>query len=285
MLNFKLFQICFEKSQFQDVKGPFVPFDNTDNEFPELREFHCFRKAAGWPDIDWEDPYRGFAKLDAWGFFGPRWEEKLKYPGEEINRTIIENANYDVWIFNHARIVSCLTLNVWEHGDIFHPGISMVARALLKIMGYDPRVVDFLMTEKNTCYCSYFVAKHQFWKDYLQFLIGLSGATLELPAKEREIFLSSAAYVRDKSLNLFPFIVERMFSTFLLLRSLEYNVYSKKVDFFVYGEKLKNSRETLESLSRLKSQIVLKKSDDLLKVWHDMRTSFLQDNPNILNLD
>lgn len=285
MLNFKLFQICFEKSQFQDIKAPFVPFDNTDNEFPELREFHCFRKAAGWPGVAWGDHEGIVSKLDAWGLFGPRWEQKLKYPGEEINRTISENPNNDVWIFNHARIVNSLTVNVWEHGEIYHPGISLVARALLKIIGYDPVFVESLMTESNTCYCSYFVARRQFWRSYIQFLTMLYEATLLLPTKEREIFLSSANYARDRSLNLFPFITERMFSTFLLIKSSEYSVCSMPSDFGVYGENVEKIEQILQSLNKLKLIAISHNSTDLIDIWNKFRLYILKENANILNLD
>jgi hypothetical protein len=285
MLNYKIFQICFERDQFNDVIYPLVPFDNTENEFPELREFHCFRKAVGWPSINWQDNECVVSGLDAWGFFGPRWGQKLKYSGEEINRSISENTSHDVWIFNHARIVNSLTLNVWEHGEIFHPGISSVARALLKIRGYDPAVVDSLMTEANTCYCSYFVARRHFWKNYLQFLVELCEATYELPANERAIFLNGANYARDRSLNLFPFIVERMFSTFLCLKSTQYKVYSRTSDFNVYGEGIAGLADVFQSLNKLKMIAISHNSNDLLDIWNKTRLYILKANSNILNLD
>lgn len=275
-MNYKIFQICFEPRQIELVQSPLTPFDNTANERPELREYHSFSKAYDTGAVD---------GLDAWGFFGPRWEGKLKYSAEDIKRTIDENQNQDVWIFNHARVVNSLTYNVWEQGEYYHKGLKQVAKAALEIAGHSTDALNAFMTEHNTGYCSYFVARKKFWDEYFHFLIGIKDALEQLPDDIKSIYESSANYARDKNLNMFPFIVERMFSTFLVMNRDKFRIYNKPYNYEVYRNQVGDFVDTLAALNRMKTDVVTRDSADAFDNWHAIRMYFVKMHPELFNLD
>ena len=132
-MNYKIFQICFEDKQIPLVDPLLTPFDNTSNERPELREFHSFNRIIDEGHVD---------DLDAWGVFGPRWQSKMRYGASEIKKSIDENPNFDVYIFNHARVQNALTVSVWEQGDYFHPGIKKIVHSAFVAGGYDTSVLN-----------------------------------------------------------------------------------------------------------------------------------------------
>ena len=274
-MNVKLFEICFEERQLGNVDPLLTPFDNTKNEQPELREYHNFRRLFD----------EGHTKdLDLWGAFGPRWGGKLRYSAQEIFDTIEQNPGHDVYIFNHARIVNALTYNVWDQGELFHKGITKVARHALGAAGYDPNLTNSMMTNLDTCYCSYFIATNAFWKDYLDFLYIIKNRLENLPDDLAEIYYGSANYSRDASLNMFPFIVERMFSTYLGYRQ-DLKVFAKPYDYKVYTELQDNMVNILSSLNTMKTLVHLHKSQELFQCWHSMRIAYLKDMPQLLHLD
>lgn len=274
-MNVKLFEICFEERQLNNVDPLLTPFDNTKNEQPELREYHNFRRLFD----------EGHTKdLDLWGAFGPRWGGKLRYPAQDIFDTIENNPGHDVYIFNHARIVNALTYNVWDQGELFHKGITKVARHALDAAGYNPNATNQMMTNLDTCYCSYFIATNAFWKDYLDFLYIIKNRLENLPDDLAEIYHGSANYSRDASLNMFPFIVERMFSTYLSYRQ-DLKVFAKPYDYKVYTELQDNMVNILSSLNTMKTLVHLHKSQELFQCWHSMRIAYLKDMPQLLHLD
>lgn len=268
----KLMQICFTQEQLSQVEPGFIPFDNTENEKPELREYHNFK-------LIMEDGHSD--GVDLWGAFGPRWKQKLKYDALEIRTAIRENPNHDVYIFNHARIVNALTWNVWEQGEMWHKGMKQVVQYALKKCRYNPKVVEALMTD-TTCYCSYFVATNDFWKKYMRFIDEIKYVLdNDLDEEHQKLYNSSANYARDSSLNLFVFIVERLFSTFLYLN--EFDVYAHEHNYSLYEENIGDFSYVLNSLYQLKKQGMY--DENVLKNWNVIRTFFLTTQPQLLSLD
>lgn len=271
-MKYEIFQICFDKDQISKVDPLLKPFDNTSNERPELREFHSFDR------IEKEEVAKG---LDAWGVFGPRWQQKLRYSSEVIMNSIDDNPGHDVYVFNHARVVSAFTYNVWEHGEIFHKGIKQVTAAALKAAGYNDKVLDVIMT-KNICYSSYFVATKVFWRDYLDFVRDIYDRLEALTGENAEIYHGSANYSRDKNLSMFPFIVERLFSTFLHLHP-EYKVYSQPIDFSVYN--VGEFEKPLVVLNEIKELSLKMDSPQMYQYWAVLREHFMKHHPQLFHLD
>jgi len=272
-MKYKIFQICFDKEQISQCNSLIEPFDNTSNLKPELREFHSFNRIIDEGFVD---------DLDAWGVFGPRWQLKLKYPSQDLFDSIENNPGMDVWIFNHVRVVSSLTINVWEQGELVHKGMLKVTKAAFTNAGYSTSVFDSLMAD-NICFSSYFVATKKFWIEYIKFLKIIKQSLESLTGECRDLYLGSANYSRDKDLNMFPFIIERLFSTFLTMNN--FKVYSKPYDYSVYGDALGKSSDVINSLNELKKLSIKLNSYDIIHEWNVIRLYLLATNPKLLDLD
>lgn len=269
-MTYKLFYSCFDQSHFGEVDPLMTPFDNTSNKHPELREYHIFDRIIN----------EGAANdVDLWGMFGPRWNIKLRFGTNEIDNAIKNNPGKDVYLFNHARICNALFVNVWEQGEIYHPGIKQVVTAALKTGHYDTSSLNVLMTDA-TCYCSYFVATHKFWKEYMSFLKDVKIHLDSLSGEYKQMYEGSANYSRDKSLNMFPFIVERLFSTYL--HTSNYNIYSHPADYTVYSNQIGHVADYVADIYELKKRI---SSNDDLNEWNQKRNFVLQKYSTILSCD
>jgi hypothetical protein len=267
-MNYKIFQICFKKEQIDEVDSLLTPFDNIKNEQPQLREYHSFDRIITEGYVD---------DLDAWGVFGPRWNEKLKYSSKEIFDSINDNPDHDVYIFNFARIVCAYHYNVWDQGECHHKGIVPVSRHILKnIMGTD-FAINELMTDKTMCYSSYFVGTKKFWNEYMTFLRQVKYELDHLPKNLNIVFNSSANYSRDKSLNLFPFIIERMFSTYLHIRN-DLKIYSKPYDYSLYKYIPVGYHKLIKALNDIKKQ-------QTINEWLAFRTYFFFKYSHFLDFD
>lgn len=275
-MNYKIFQIYFQQDQLKDIDPLLTPFDNTSNLRPELREYHCFKRIID--EKHAED-------LDAWGVFGPRWKNKLRYGAEELKSEIDSNSDHDVFIFNHARIQQALTYSVWEQGEYYHKGIKEVTAHVLTKLGYNPIVLDEFMTDRVVCYCSYFVAKKRFWLDYINFLDKVFAELNDLPPEIDKIYKSSANYSRDSTLNLFPFIIERLFSTFLLLHREDYKVHVKEYDYNVYSKDMGKFTTVMNAINNLKTLTAKHGSQEIYNQWTALRQYYIQIHPQIMDLD
>jgi hypothetical protein len=275
-MKIKVFQSYFEPSQRDSIDPLFTPFDNTANKEPHLREYHIFQRLRDEGHI---------SDLDLWGMVGPRWQEKLRFKSQDLFDSIKNNPGHDVYIFNHAQMLTALTHNVWEFSDNYHPGIIKVGNELLTRMGHGDIITKF-MTESIACYCSYFVATNEFWTDYLKFL---EKAKYILDNLEdgpiKDAYLASADYRRDPGLTLFPFIIERLFSTFLSLNP-KYRVYHRPYDYSTYTDLSSSGVEILTVINNLKTATDncpdLEIKQEVYNSWNQMRLFLIKKHPGML---
>lgn len=271
-MNYKIFQTYYEKNQVKNIEPQFYAFDNTENKLPELREYHVFNLAIN---------HQCTKDLDAWGMWSWRWGAKSRYPAKMVIEFIDSNPDADVYIFNHARIHDALTANVWEQGEFFHSGISKVAKSVLNNLGYDDSPFNSIMSTDLYCFSSYFVAKRRFWIEYMEFLDKFVAALNNLDEAAAAIYRGSANYPRDSKLNMFVFLIERLFSTFLFYNFNNYEIKSLPPDYAVYNH------EFIEKVISASSYIKSKAKDDnkMFVAWDNIRKLIIGQNKSIFNLD
>lgn len=269
----KLFQVCNTKEELKNVETNFVAFDNTSSIHKDLKEFHIFDRLI----TDGHTKDVGY-----WGIFDTVYKTRLRFDSNEIIKTINENPNKDIYLFNFAKIHDALTVNVWEQGDNYFPGIKRVAEYSLDKMGYDPKVVNLMTTDANTCYNNYFVASSKFWKRYMVFLNSLKSELDDLPSDMDRIYKTN--YTADLNATLFPFIVERMLTTFLLIDKT-WNVYAKPYDYEIYRPQINDSVNLLKSVNEIKKLVVKLNSNELLEQWNTLRMFIVKVSPRIFDID
>lgn len=243
LMNYKIYQVFYDENQKQFLNTEFTPFDNTSNKKPNLLEYYIF--LIGYKQSISEN-------LSHWGFFSWKWEKKCKIKPQQFIDFIEENPNQDVYIINWAPYIESISKNIWDHGEQYHPGLTYIFNKIFKKMRFnDDYMSDNLIMDKKTfCFSSYFVASKRFWKDYLTFLKQVK-STIDNDIELKRLVYKKTSHNDQESYSFFPFLIERLFSTFLVM----YGGYSKlnyPYDFSIYQKYIGDNYKELEKCSELK---------------------------------
>lgn len=205
-MNVEIYQSYFTQDQLRHLDPEFTAFDNTTNLVPELREYAINRVV------------RDMAvnkKTELWGMFSWQWKQKLNgLTAQAVLDHINQNPGYDVYFFNAFSHQVPYVLNVWEQGEWCHPGIVKIIRAVFEHIGLDPNIVYKPMDRANMFWSCSCVANQKFWDGYLDLVHRYHYSLPHLPSEIINLHDSDSNYGIAK-LNYFPFIQERLFSTYL----------------------------------------------------------------------
>lgn len=273
-MNIKVFQIYYQQQQLNTLDPTFLPYDNTSNPNPALREWYIM-----------EDLYTQQHDLQAdyWGAVSWRFQEKTGITGKEFVDFVKANPGYDVYFVNPAIINEAVFANSWEQGDIHHPNISSIANTFLTKIGYtDVDVKSIVMDRTYAMYSNYFVASCEFWDRYVKFVRKIFTCAEEDAEFKHQVFAAGLSnYSRDANLSNFSFLVERLTSTFIEMENIKVLGYIPKEP----QNKYKPYIRTVSALSDLKILINQYESDELYAIWDHFRRDFLEKNPGVLNLE
>jgi len=150
------------------------------------------------------------------GLISPKFNNKSKLRGSEFIHWINSNPGYDVYFFNPFPQLSYWNFNVWTQGEFWHPGLADLANALFAAAGLSIRVDKLPRnTAASSLYSNYWVGNEKFWRIYMAFVRKLVAAVDDLAAVERKKLFELAPHYAPATY--FPFVFERLFSTFLVL--------------------------------------------------------------------
>lgn len=206
-MNIKIYQAYFDNSQLAHLDPEFVPLDNTENLQSDLREYPIFRKCRERAIQD---------NADVWGYMSWKWKHKLpNLNASNIINRIADNPGYDVYFFNYTK--TTFYYNVWEHGSIFHKHILEIMTEAFSLMGVDTDILYQPMTNEVSFFALYCAGNARWWNGLIDFTTRFLNVIPLLSPRVRELYETSADYANDTKLNYFPFIHERLLSTYLLL--------------------------------------------------------------------
>lgn len=270
-LNMKIFQIYFKPELKQHCDPAFVPYDNTSNPRPELREW----------DV-WDRFYEGMLsgvlseELDMWGFVSWKFKEKTNLTGQQVLDHINSNPGYDVYLFNPCIVNEAVFINSWEQGDIYHPNISQIGDSFLKKLGHEDYAVREVLLDRNRIvFANYVVGNRLFWDKFMAFSRRLfTEADKDAEFKHQVFGAGLSNYAHDKSLPNFTFLIERLIPTFLDLEDM-------KVLPYQYTEQTLPAKyqpfyNEIKALSDLKVAVNKYDSDELFNIWNFYRHRFIQ---------
>jgi hypothetical protein len=192
----------------QSLNDPaFQPLTIENNDRAEWREFYILI-----------DMYRrGLHRQQSFtGLMSPKFRLKTKITGIQFIDFVRANADADVCFVNAFAHLAYIFFNVWMQGEASHPGLVLRAQELLDASGVDLRITDAPRHGPAVlCYCNFWVGTEKFWDDYVGgILIPIAEFLEKYPdhSTSRSV-LASTRYVNP--VPFLPFIVERLFSTFL----------------------------------------------------------------------
>ncbi len=243
-------------------------------------------------DLGVESEYQIFKHIratenpDCWGLLSWKFELKCCVSICEFIEWAESglSSGVDCCFINPMILNEAVFADVWEQGELVgHKGMKDIRdylqeRGLIK--------VSPLMDRSTFAMCNYFVGNRRFWDRYFNFVdkiqLALDAAS-EQGSVAGEIYKANAGYIKNTSLSMKPFIVERLFSEFAKSNTdLVFSHYSYSPD--QYEKKLgRNVGAVCKKLSDLKNRILDVGSFEMYEIWNSGRAKFLED-PNIYHM-
>ncbi len=278
----KIYQAYMDVEQRAFVCDGAIPFDASANRAPGTREYELFKQLHA-------DPANRDAN-EPWGLVSWKFEHKAPVAFRDFHafcRSAFD-AGADCAFINPMIGNEAVYANGWEQGiHCAHTGIEKIAYFLEQNMGIQ---VATVCDTSTFAFCNYFVANRRFWDAYFAFIdraLALLDAAAVAGTEVGQIYSGSGQYERDASAAMRIFIIERLFSAFLLQQdAFRVRAWTPGADDFdrKFGVRL---GALLWNLSRLKQRAV--ETDDLAvyQVWDRQRSALLADwHINIVwNLD
>lgn len=261
-MTLQIWQIYFKPEQRSALDNAFAAFDNS-GVAAETLEFNVFQRlflgeAAG---------------FDRWGALSWRFHEKTGLSGDQLIQRVQADPAVDVFYMNPSPKDEALYESPWVQGEISHPGLLEIAKAVLQILGYPLNAVYRLTHSTEYSLCNYFVGSTQFWQAYVPFVERiLDQAERELPESLRVKLHSSDADWRGlhHQSSYVPFLVERLFSVFM-----------QEEGRHLRGQQVKlPTRETklspaLLELREMKDVAIRTQSSRILERWRKERDAYV----------
>lgn len=197
-MTVNLYQSFYNTDQIGFLDSSCIPFDNTKNEEPNLREYPLFKKVYELEKNS--DNY--------WGLLSFRFEEKTNLPLKEFKEWIEQNPGHDVYYIDPFLDVSVSYPNLWVQGEQWHPGIYKVLQRLVGEMAdnlvYHPD--DFVT-------CNFFVGNRKFWDGYFNFVDHIIDLSQKDDTLKYYMYEHKVQY-NGKMITYFSFIIERLLSLY-----------------------------------------------------------------------
>lgn len=199
-----LHTICYAPGMTATVDPDFLPFDVSAEPQPERRE--TAHMLTFWR----QGRHRDF-KVSA--LLSPKFTQKTAIDGAIFNAFILNNPNYDVWFVNPYPHYFYLAYNIWEHGEIWYPGLLGRASRVFAAAGLAINLERFPRSTWNTLlFSNIWAGTAQFWDQFMAFVGHIARHAETVP----DVF-DTVPYEDGRAVY-FPFIFERLFTTFLVLQ-------------------------------------------------------------------
>ncbi len=209
MHSVHVYQILNHYTPRRDLDPGFGVLDNSANERPDWFEYWPIRKFLLSEPLD-EDAF--------YGFLSPKFRLKTNLTAALVSEFIGRiDESIDVFLFSPSIHNSAYFLNVFEHGEAEHPGLSLTAAKFFERI--DPAVnFDALVSDsRNTVHSNYFIAKPRFWRAWLEInerMFAIAETPDDPLGKELR---APTSYRGQRNVQMKIFIMERV-ATWLLTR-------------------------------------------------------------------
>ncbi len=216
----EIYQTVISDEQLGHVQPPFIEYDvrkkNSGQEWHEYWHFlHLYNQKKN-----------GQAKY--WGNVSYRFTDKTCVTPQAFRSFIEDNPGYDVYFINPFEYLTYSFSSPWEQGDVWHPGLIEMTQTILDRLEYGIDIRKLKILPDQVAYCNYFVGNHKFWDRYIEFTRPIFDYIENCPDDKLVKRVRGRAY-KTRPCSYHPFIMERMFSTFLAVQG--YSILSFKYSY------------------------------------------------------
>ena len=268
----KIYQAYMDVQQREYIGKDAIPYDASANSAPGTREYDLFKQLhAGTASRDSREP---------WGLVSWKFEHKspVDFAGfHDFCQAAFANGA-DCAFINPMIGNEAVYANTWEQGvHCGHTGIEKVACFLEEHLGI--RVAS--VSDVNTfAFCNYFVANNRFRERYFSFIdqaLQLLDTEAERGTEVGQLYSGSGQYARDATASMRIFVIERLFSSFLLQQD-DLTVTARLPSAVEFERKFGvNLGRILWNFSRLKQRAVETDDLSLYNIWDRQRATLLAD--------
>lgn len=200
----RIFQPYHDELSREFVDDGATGLDWTTNPFPDLREAAIYLHVRD---------RLGSIGEDYVGVFSPKFAVKAGLPLEDFVEFVVANPGYDAYFINPFPQLSYLSYNVWDQGEISHPGILNIARECFRKTEILPEeVLDSRNDLRSMAFCNFWVGTHSFFRYYTDLIEKL--AMIEPGPTRLALFADTFHDLRAAPF--FPFVAERVFSSLVV---------------------------------------------------------------------
>ncbi len=155
----ELRQICWSDETLENIPTGFIPIDYRRNDRPDWRELWPIRNFLHQHSLHDEVMY---------GFLSPKFSYKTGLSYEQVQDFInTHRSREDLAFFSPFWDLSSFALNVFEQGEMFHPGLMETAQLFVKESGIDIDLTRAVTHSGNSIFCNYVVGNRRFWERWL----------------------------------------------------------------------------------------------------------------------
>jgi len=186
------------------------------NKNPERRELQAYIEVY---------KRRLYSQKGYTGVFSPKFELKCRVTLHDFAQFAARQRVTTCHI-NPFPQIAYWSYNVWEQGEIAHNGLTHAAQQLLDAVGIDLQLVNTPRhSSRLLAYSNFWVGNADFWYRYVgQVLVPISNFLDRLPNHQAAIEVLQNTLHTD-SAPFLPFVVERLYSTWVSTQSLDFASY------------------------------------------------------------
>ncbi len=208
------------------------------------------------------------------GLFSPKFQKKCNISINDLKNFIGNNKGFDVYFINPSPQVSYWSYNVWMQGEKAHPGIIKIAEGLCKKVGINLPIDVSTQRHglKEAAYSNFWIANEYFWEKYVGKVLMPIVHYLRNNIDSKIWRLVHNPTNHTQKSVILPFIIERLFSTFIYdnseIKSLSFNYKENYIKQLLLNDFESELLACSKLLCNLTENNSINKSTIIEIMWH-----------------
>ncbi len=160
-MNINIYQIFYDVRTRVALDPGFIPLDNSD---PKVKGWYEF-----WPILNFLNNQK-LNEGDWYGFLSPKFESKIGISSKEVMELIEQNSSRaDVLLLSPEWDQISYFKNVFEQGEMWHPGLKALSQKFLDSIGVLINLDEVVMDASNSVFSNYVIAKKEYWDKWQEY--------------------------------------------------------------------------------------------------------------------